>query len=207
MCCAVLCCAACVCVLFYRDSRHFLTETHWSPDGRVFAVASMDHKIYLYRSDSYKLQGVCDKHNATVRHFDFSANSLYLQSDSQEDFEHLFFDVADGQHYTAGSQLRDVLWQTWTCIFGWPVQGIWPAYHPDDEKSIVEDGNSKDPSSVHRMPMMRGGLAGGDHLVYGNRSGQVGITRYPCLSKSSTRYAEDGHVGAVSKLRFTCDGR
>jgi microtubule-associated protein-like 6 len=184
-----------------------LTETHWSPDGKVFAVASMDHKIYLYRSDSYKLQGVCDKHNATVRHFDFSANSLYLQSDSQEDFEHLFFDVADGQHYTAGSQLRDVLWQTWTCIFGWPVQGIWPAYHPDDEKSIVEDGNSKDPSSVHRMPMVRGGLSGGDHVVYGDRSGRVGITRYPCLSKSSARFTEEGHVGAVSKIRYMCDGR
>jgi WD40 repeat protein len=99
-----------------------VTDIRFAPDSRTFAIASMDHKIYLYASDTFKLKGVCDKHNGPVQCMDFSIDGTYLQSDSS-DYEHLYFEAADGQHFTAGSQLRDIKWHDWTCKYGWPVQG------------------------------------------------------------------------------------
>jgi WD40 repeat protein len=32
-------------------------DVKFSPDGKSFAVASMDHKIYLYNGDTYRLKG------------------------------------------------------------------------------------------------------------------------------------------------------
>lgn len=106
-----------------RDSRHWLPDVKFSPDGRSFAVASMDHKIYIYNSETFRLRGTCDRHNSHVREFDYSADSAYIQSDGG-DYEHLYFEAADGEFFSAGSQLRDIQWADWTCLFGWPVQGV-----------------------------------------------------------------------------------
>lgn len=86
-------------------------------------MSSMDHKIYIYNAETYRLKGTCDRHNSSVRGFDFSRDSMYLQSDSA-DFEHLYFEAEDGEYFSAGSQLRDIKWYDWTCIYGWPVQGM-----------------------------------------------------------------------------------
>jgi WD40 repeat protein len=43
--------------LLHRDSRHWVPDVKFSPDGKSFAVASMDHKIYLYNGDTYRLKG------------------------------------------------------------------------------------------------------------------------------------------------------
>jgi len=106
----------------HRDSRHWLQEAKFSPDGKLFATASMDHKIYIYSRENYRLKGTCSRHNSFVSGFDFSQNSDFIQSDSG-DYEHLYFESQDGEHFAAGSQLRDMNWADWTCIYGWPVQG------------------------------------------------------------------------------------
>lgn len=46
---------------------------------------------------------------------------MYLQSDSA-DAEHLYFEAEDGEYFSAGSQLKDIKWADWTCLYGWPVQ-------------------------------------------------------------------------------------
>lgn len=80
-----------------RDSRHWLTECKFSPDGNSFAVASMDHKIYIYNREKFRLKGTCDRHNSHVKTFDFSIDSVYIQSDSG-DHEHLYFE-AEGMNF------------------------------------------------------------------------------------------------------------
>ena len=105
-----------------RDSRHWLQEAKFSPDGTTFATASMDHKIYIYNRETYRLKGTCTRHNSYIRGFDFSETGEFIQSDSG-DYEHLYFEAQDGEHFAAGSQLRDLAWADWTCTFGWPVQG------------------------------------------------------------------------------------
>jgi echinoderm microtubule-associated protein-like 6 len=109
-------------VIVVRDSRHWITDAKFSPDGRSFALSSMDHKLYIYDRDTFRLRGTCDRHNTAVKGFDYSEDSVYIQSDSA-DFEHLYFEAEDGEYFGAGSQLKDIKWNDWTCTFGWPVQG------------------------------------------------------------------------------------
>jgi microtubule-associated protein-like 6 len=198
-----------------RDSRHWLTDIKFSPDGKMFATASMDHKIYLYATDTFKLKGTCDKHNGPVQFFDFSLDSIYLQSDSS-DYEHLYFEASDGQYFSTGSQLRDIQWADWTCKYGWPVQGIWPQLDSDGKPLAA------DPACVHRSPNK-------ELLCVGDQKGFLKLHRYPCLSKKvrhvSSLYdrfyrfpplrpdqveplvQKHAHIGEISRTRFTCDGK
>jgi WD40 repeat protein len=110
-------------VLFHSDSRHWVSDVKFSPNGKSFAVASMDHKIYIYNGETYRLKGTCDRHNSYIKEVNYSADSMYIQSDSADN-EHLFFEAEDGEYFAAGSQLKDIKWADWTCLYGWPVQGI-----------------------------------------------------------------------------------
>lgn len=106
----------------YRDSRHWIQDAKFNPDGSSFAVGSMDHKIYIYHRDTFRLKGTCDRHNSFIKEFDFSEDGVYIQSDSG-DYEHLYFEAEDGEYFSSGSHLKDIKWHNWTCLFGWPVQG------------------------------------------------------------------------------------
>jgi len=109
-----------------RDSRHWVRDVKFSPDGTSFAVASMDQKIYLYESKNFILRAKGEKHNSSILWFDFSADSQMVQSDSH-DFEHLNHNANDGAHFGLPSQLKNVDYHTHSCIYGWPVQGSQPA--------------------------------------------------------------------------------
>jgi len=176
-----------------RDSRHWIPDVKFSPNGKNFAVASMDHKIYIYNAETYRLKGTCDRHNSHVQEINYSADSMYIQSDSADN-EHLYFEAEDGEYFSAGSQLKDIKWADWTCLYGWPVQGAWPYF--DD----VENGRAYEPTAVHRAPDEQ-------LLAIGDQSGCVKIFNYPCISKTAPNYSYNVHVKEVSKVRFSCDGR
>jgi WD40 repeat protein len=175
-----------------RESRHWIRDVRFSPDGKFFAVASMDHKIYLYNRDTFRLKGSCDRHNSYVQSLDYSADSIYIQSDSG-DYEHLYYEAEDGEYFAAGSRLKDIQWHEWTCTYGWPVQGIWP---PNE---LVTKGKAFDPTSCHRSKDQT-------TLVSGDSNGVVKLTKWPCTSKDAEFAAVKGHVGEVARVRYTCDG-
>jgi WD40 repeat protein len=176
-----------------RDSRHWLSDVKYSPDNQSFALGSMDHKIYLYNAETFRLKGTCDRHNGAIADFDFSADGVYIQSDSS-DYEHLYFEAEDGSFFSAGSQLKDIKWSQWTCKFGWPMQGAWPFFDK------VEKGVAFEPSAVHRSP-------NNQLLAVGDKSGAVKLMNYPAISKDAPVASEPGHVNPVAKVRFSCDGR
>ena len=176
-----------------RDSRHWLTEAKFSPDGKLFAVGSMDHKIYIYNRNSYRLKGMCDRHNSFIKNFDFSEDSVYIQSDSG-DYEHLYFEAEDGQYFASGSQLKDIKWSDWTCTFGWPVQGCWPYF--DD----VNSGKESEPASIHRSPDKT-------LVSVGDLNGNVKLFNCPCTEKDAMRVEHFAHVKEVAQIRFSCDGK
>lgn len=175
-----------------RDSRHWLPDIKFSPDGKSFATASMDHKIYIYNSESYRLKGTCDRHNSYIKGFDYSQDSMYIQSDSGDN-EHLYFEGEDGEYFASGSQLKDIKWSEWTCLFGWPVQGAWPHF------SDVESGADCEPTAVHRSPNQK-------LLATGNQKGDLRLLNYPAIVKRAPNFNRGGHVSEVSKVRFSCDG-
>ncbi len=94
---------------------------------------------------------------------------MYLQSDSA-DAEHLYFEAEDGEYFSAGSQLKDIRWADWTCLYGWPVQGAWPYF--DD----VENGRAFEPTSINRSPDEK-------LLVVGDQAGTIKLFNYPCINK------------------------
>jgi microtubule-associated protein-like 6 len=176
-----------------RDSRHWIQDVKFSPDGRLFAVGSMDHKIYIYNRETFRMKGTCDRHNSFIKTFDFSSDGIYIQSDSG-DHEHLYFEAEDGQYFASGSQLKDMQWSDWTCSYGWPVQGAWPRY---DE---VNDGSSGDPTAMHRSKDEK-------LLAVGDAVGNVKAFHWPCINKDAHDVRLNTHVGEVAKVRFTCDNK
>eukprot|EP00602_Paraphysomonas_sp_CaronLab_P006133 CAMPEP_0185021562 /NCGR_PEP_ID=MMETSP1103-20130426/4257_1 /TAXON_ID=36769 /ORGANISM="Paraphysomonas bandaiensis, Strain Caron Lab Isolate" /LENGTH=2261 /DNA_ID=CAMNT_0027553167 /DNA_START=29 /DNA_END=6811 /DNA_ORIENTATION=- len=176
-----------------RDSRHWIQDVKFNPEGTSFAVGSMDHKIYIYHRETYRIKGSCDRHNSFIKEFDFSEDGVYIQSDSG-DYEHLYFEAEDGEYFSSGSHLKDIRWSTWTCIFGWPVQGAWP--YVDD----VANGTAVEPGCMHRSPNE-------ELLAVGDETGMFKIYNYPCVSKQSASLNMPAHDGELGKVRFTCDNR
>jgi WD40 repeat protein len=85
--------------------------------------------------------------------------------------------------------VRDTKWATFSCKFGWPVQGVWPAF---------ADGS--DVNSVDRSP-------DGSYLVTGDDSSLVKLFRYPCTKEKSAFKQYKGHAEHVLKVRFSADGK
>jgi microtubule-associated protein-like 6 len=92
---------------------------------------------------------------------------------------------------TLPSQLRNIKWNTYTCLFGWPVQGIWP---PVEE---VED-DKPEPTCVCRSDNEK-------LLAVGFSNGEIRIYNNPCVSYPSLYRVEKAHVGPVLKCCFDCN--
>lgn len=63
--------------------------------------------------------------------------------------------------------MKDVDWASWTCVLGWPVQGVWPAFADGTDMNAVDRSNNK--------------LA----LVTADDFGKVKVFRNPCVDKGS----------------------
>ena len=81
-------------------------------------------------------------HQSRVLHIDWSADGEYIQSNSQA-YELLYHSIDNGTQITNISSLRDVEWYTWTCVLGWPVQGIWPPCASGDDINSCDVDKTK----------------------------------------------------------------
>ena len=73
----------------------------------------------------YGRVGVAKGHSSYIRHFDWSSDSTVLQSNSGN-HELKFWEMPSGKEIKHANDTRNVDWHSWTCVVGWPVQGIWP---------------------------------------------------------------------------------
>ena len=168
-----------------KHRRSIISDVKFSPDGRWLAVASHDFFIDIYDSSSdFKRAGVCKGHGAPVTHIDWSEDSKYLQSNSQ-DFELLFWEIPTCELIEFSAALKDVRWATWTCIAGWPVQGVWPKH--------------SDGTDVNSCARTRDGRA----VATANEDGIVRFFRYPCDVGRGDHRTYVGHSIHVTKCCFS----
>lgn len=176
-----------------KDARGAISDLKFAPDGRLLVAASHDTKVYIYNltgsggASALSLRGVFSKHNAAVLHVDVSQEGGLLQSTCGA-CELLFSDLSSGRQLAAGSELKDVLWSSWTLPFGWPVQGLW-----------ARDGKDRDlkGSDVNAVARSRSGHL----LAVGDDRSRVTVYKYPCFQSSGGDALElRGHSSHVSGL-------
>ncbi|KAH9120424.1 hypothetical protein LEN26_011110 [Aphanomyces euteiches] len=180
-------------------STKAISVVKYTPDGTLLALGSHDQRIYLYNAPAYTKRCVLKGHSSSITHIDFSADSKYLQSNCSA-YELLFCtfisineqnltiipgDVASGKQITSANTLRDVKWHTWTCTFGWPVQGIWP------EEADGTDVNAACRSESHKS------------LLTVDDNSKINLYRYPSTHPRSKAKQYSGHASHVTACTFT----
>lgn len=55
-----------------NDSKEWIEDMEYSPDGNKLAVGSHDNNIYIYSTSDYSLIGKCTKHNSFIVSIDWS---------------------------------------------------------------------------------------------------------------------------------------
>lgn len=127
------------------------------------------------------------KMTSALTHLDWSQDSRFVVVNSQA-YELMFIDVANKKQLPASSA-KDIQWQTWTCVLGFPVQGIWPPF------SDFTDVNAVCRSQSQRF------------LATAEDSGLVKLFRYPCTVERAQYNEYRGHSSHVTKVKFSADER
>ena len=166
-----------------RDARAWISDVKFSPDGQTLAVGSHDKKVYLYNTVDFSAKAKCRKSTSAINHLDFSADSVFLQTNDSS-YELLFYDAETGVQQVSATAMKDVEWHTWTCTLGWPVQGIWPPF------ADGTDINSVDRSHNNLV------VATADDF------GQVKLLRNPCVEQKACFNQYRGHSSHVTNVRW-----
>ena len=166
------------------DRKKQVSELKFSPNGKYLAIAAHDSRIRIYNTAGWKQIGECRGHHSTVTHVDWSEDSESLQSNCTS-YELLFWTAASCKQNTSAKAYRNENWATWTCVIGWPVQGIFPKF---------SDGS--DVNAVCRNKA-RTVLASADDF------GTVKLFKYPVTEKQANANVYNGHSSHVTNVRFT----
>ncbi|DBA04109.1 TPA: hypothetical protein N0F65_004217 [Lagenidium giganteum] len=171
-------------VMEWKCSPKSVQVIKYSPDNATLAIGCHDQKIHIYDAHTCKKQGELKGHSSTVLHMDFSKDGTVLQSTSSS-YELLFWDVGTMKQIQSSSTVRDVVWATWTCPFGWPAQGIWPT--PSDGSDV----NAVCRSSENRF------------LVSADDQGYAKLFKYPCTAPHASFRSYEGHSAHVTNCVVT----
>jgi microtubule-associated protein-like 6 len=176
-----------------RDVKKHITEMKWHSSGDRLAVGSGDKKLCVYsmKSDTtpavkvdITLISMIDLTSPPI-YFDFSVDGKYLRANYECQELH-FFEAGPGLHIKESSRLKDVHWETETCIFGWNVQGLWGK---GDGAEIV----SLDCTPYEPCPS----------IAAGDRCGDLKLSQFPFTSTKAVQYMTyPAHLGPVCKVRW-----
>ena len=133
------------------------------------------------------------KHSSFITHIDWSKDGSFLHSNCGA-YELLFWDVRSCKQMTSGaSALKDEEWETWTCVLGWPVQGIFRANWDGSDVNMVDRSHLKTGTDTNNQYQL---------LCTADDFSNIRIYRYPCLKKDSDSSTGYGHSSHVTSCRF-----
>ena len=168
-----------------KDRKKAINEVRYSTNGKMLAVAGDDAQILVYDVLSdYEWIGTCVGHKGPVTSIDWSTDSKLLQSDDTLG-HHLYWDVESCKEVLVAAEIRDSEWVTWTCIMGWPVQGIAPKF--------------QGPLGINAT--CRSSF--GDALASVDDWGMLKLFRFPCITPGARCKRYGGHSARVGKVRFS----
>lgn len=179
--------------VYRKDSQQEISDIKFDSGGNVLAAGSHDRHIYLYRMEGsnggrgvssgcnlrllHKLRG----HNSYVTHLDWSNDNRMIRSTCGA-YELLFWDTGTGRQITSTSMNES--WRTHTCVLGFNVMCIWPAY---------SDGTDVNALDVCRESNI---MATADDF------GTMKLFNYPCIVKHAPGRTYIGHSSHVTNVRF-----
>ena len=124
---------------------------------------------------------------SALTHLDWDVSSSMLVINSQA-YELKFVSVSS-QKPIAASGSKDIEWYTWTCVLGFPVQGIFPPCSDGTDVNYSCRSNSK------------------KILATGDDFSKVKLFRYPCAVKRAAAKEYRGHSSHVTRVKFSFDDR
>ena len=142
-----------------------------------------------------KLNSTEESPEITYSEANVSKEDIVIQSSSVDD-ELLFWRI-DGkstENIKSALVVRDVWWATYSCLFGWPVQGIWPSDESSDNSTICAVARSHSWEKV-------GVVATVDSL------GRVRLYNYPCASPGAADKCYRGHAKNTTNINFSYDDK
>lgn len=123
---------------------------------------------------------------SALLHLDWSQDGELLALNSQS-YELLFFNVKTKKLVTA-AEVKDADWHTWTCKFGFPVQGIWSGADYTEVNSVCRSHGQK-------------------VLATADDSGKVKLFRYPCTKPKAGFKEHRGHSAHVTRAVFSASDK
>ena len=82
-------------------------------------------------------------------------------------------------------EVRDVQWQSDTCILEWGTEGIWPQGAASDDINAVCTSNT------------------GNIIVSADDHGHINLFNYPCTTPGASPVVGKGHSSHVMNVRFS----
>ena len=167
-----------------RDTKSAIVASAYSPNQEYVAVSSLDGCVYVYNAKDNAPKSRCKGHAAGVTHLDFSADGRFLMTNSIVG-ELLFWLVETGESQPPRS-VRDIEWETNTCIYSLDTQGLWsPAERVQYNAAAIS----------HAL----------DLVVAVDDMGRVKVMSYPSLHDTSNYILLRGHGAQAQNCSFSCD--
>ncbi|XP_057714633.1 echinoderm microtubule-associated protein-like 5 isoform X2 [Corythoichthys intestinalis] len=170
----------------FHHRKDIITDIKFSPvSGKYLAVASGDTFVDIYNVMSSKRVGVCKGCLNSITHLDWDRRGKLLQVNTSAK-EQFFFEAPRGKRQTiAATEVEKIDWNTWTCVLGTSVEGIWPVI------SEVTEVTSACLSHDKKV------LATGDDLGY------IKLFRHPVRGKYAKFKRYVAHSTHVTNVRWT----
>ena len=168
-----------------RDTKYCISDCKFSPSGDMFALGSHDGSLYVYNAHDYAARARCRGHTGKIIHFDFSNDGAYLASNCSNG-ELLFWDAEKGE-LQAPKAMKEIQWETNTCVYSYATQHVWGPYVDNAYVNYCCRSNAK------------------DLVVTADVYGRIRVYNAPVFKEDPNYLTLYGHSANAMDCTFACD--